>query len=329
MLSDQIGVVVIGRNEGMRLVDCLLSLKSKPYKIVYVDSGSTDGSILAASGLGAFVVSLDQALPFTAARARNEGFAAFKRLSLDVRFVQFVDGDCEVESGWFETAATFMEEHQDVAIVCGRRRELFPDRSIYNMLCDIEWNTTCGESPSCGGDSMVRAAAFDRVGGFRPELVAGEEPELCARLREIGWKIWRIDAAMTRHDVNLLKLSQWWRRMVRSGYGFAEISRLTCNAPFWIYRRETNRAVFWGGLLPAALIGAALIHHFALAAALIYPAQVIRVAWRRGPGLVNSWSYAGFMLIGKFAEFQGVSKFYWALVSGRASRQIDYKTGGS
>ena len=36
---------------------------------------------------------------------------------------------------------------------------------------------------------LVRVEAFEAVGGFRPELIAGEEPELCMRLREKGWKI--------------------------------------------------------------------------------------------------------------------------------------------
>ena len=47
------------------------------------------------------------ARPFTAARARNEGYAALVKLQPNTRFVQFIDGDCELVSGWLETALEF------------------------------------------------------------------------------------------------------------------------------------------------------------------------------------------------------------------------------
>src|SRR5262245_28643656 len=97
------GIVVIGRNEGERLIRCLQSAKSHTDDIVYVDSGSTDGSTRTAENLGILVVKLDLAQPFTAARARNEGFAALKALRPDIRFVQFVDGDCELVDDWLRT----------------------------------------------------------------------------------------------------------------------------------------------------------------------------------------------------------------------------------
>ena len=91
-----VGVVVIGRNEGPRLERCLASLIGAAQKIVYVDSGSTDGSVQMARRLGVEVVELDMTMPFTAARARNEGFARLQHVLPSMRHVQFVDGDCEV-----------------------------------------------------------------------------------------------------------------------------------------------------------------------------------------------------------------------------------------
>lgn len=325
MNSNEIGIVVIGRNEGQRLVNCLASLKCSPYRVVYVDSGSADGSASVAAGVGAYVVRLDAARPFTAARARNEGFAALKEICPFIRFVQFIDGDCEIDGGWLEIAIAFLERHPEVAIVCGRRRELFPEKSIYNALADVEWSTTCGETASCGGDSMIRAEAFTGVGGFRDDLIAGEEPELCARLRQEGWKIWRLDAEMTRHDINMTRFSQWWRRTVRCGYGYAEISRLTRRTPWRLYRREIISPILWGGVFPVGLAVVAFFHPLALALVLIYPLQVIRIACRRGPQKRISWYYSISMVIGRFAEFEGVSKFYWTLVSGLSFRRIDYK----
>jgi glycosyltransferase involved in cell wall biosynthesis len=67
------GVVVIGRNEGERLVRCLQSLAQFGAPLVYVDSNSTDGSSEQAQRLGAHAVQLDLTQSFTAARARNLG----------------------------------------------------------------------------------------------------------------------------------------------------------------------------------------------------------------------------------------------------------------
>ena len=64
--------------------------------IVYVDSGSNDGSVQRARHLGADVIELDMRVPFTAARARNVGFRRLREISPDIEYVQFVDGDCEL-----------------------------------------------------------------------------------------------------------------------------------------------------------------------------------------------------------------------------------------
>src|SRR5262245_4687032 len=117
MKSDEVGVVVIGRNEGARLVECLKSVRAATESVVYVDSGSTDNSVAAAKEQGAVVVMLDLSRPFTAARARNEGFQALEKLRPDVRFVQFVDGDCALVSGWIDKARAFIAQQEKVAIV--------------------------------------------------------------------------------------------------------------------------------------------------------------------------------------------------------------------
>ena len=325
MTSDEIGVVVIGRNEGERLLDCLTSIPSDVKCVVYVDSGSTDGSVQAAERLGAFAVTLNASRLFTAARARNEGFKALRRLRPNIRLVQFIDGDCQLDRDWLNTAANFIRQRNDIAAVCGRRRERHPSTSLYNRLCDLEWDTPVGQTKSCGGDLLVRAEAFEAVGGFRAQLIAGEEPELCLRLREKGWKIWRLDANMTRHDAAMKKFDQWWVRAVRGGYGMAEVSQLHWRSPLAIWKRELTRAVFSGGVLPVLIGAGALMHPVALAAALIYPLQVCRIAVARRPISSNSWAYAFFTTLAKFAEFQGVLKFYWRRLQHRPSELIEYK----
>lgn len=325
MISDVIAVVVIGRNEGARLTGCLSSVSANVKGVVYVDSGSSDDSRLVAERSGAHVVNLDPGRPFTAARARNEGFAVLRKLWPDIGLIQFVDGDCELDSAWLDLSAEFIKQRADIAIVCGRRRERHPSASVYNRLCDLEWDTPIGQTKACGGDSLIRAEAFESIGGFRAELIAGEEPELCLRLREKGWKIWRLDAEMTRHDAAIERFIQWWIRAVRWGYGMAEVSRLHWHSPLGIWRREQGRAILWGGMLPLFIGLGALVHPSLLAAALIYPLQVCRVAINRGPLSSISWIYASFVTLTKFAEFQGILKFWWRSMRHQSTKLIEYK----
>ena len=132
--------------------------------MVYVDSGSTDGSVALARSMGAEVVELDLSIPFTAARARNAGFERLEQVAPGIDLVQFIDGDCDVAPGWLERAADAMAGRPKVAVVAGRRRERHPDRTLYNRLADLEWDSPIGEADGCGGDAMVRASAFSARG---------------------------------------------------------------------------------------------------------------------------------------------------------------------
>jgi glycosyltransferase involved in cell wall biosynthesis len=106
----RVGAVLIGRNEGARLLRCLASVTGKAVRVVYVDSGSTDGSVAAAAAAGAEVVVLDMAQPFTAARARNAGIERL-RTGPQLDYIQFVDGDCELQPNWIDTALAFLNSH--------------------------------------------------------------------------------------------------------------------------------------------------------------------------------------------------------------------------
>lgn len=318
------GIVVIGRNEGGRLVACLTSAKPAGDAVVYVDSGSTDGSITAARRLGAVVVELDRRQPFTAARARNAGFASLRLRRPDIRFVQFVDGDCTLAAGWLEASSAFMRPRPELAVVCGRRRERNPQMSIYNRLCDAEWDTPVGPATACGGDSLVRVEAFEAVGGFCPQLICGEEPEFCVRLRQAGWRIWRLDAEMTLHDIAMSRFSQWWLRTTRAGHGFAEVSWLHRTSAFRIWARETRSAVAWSSLALAIGI-AGFFHPLVLAGFAVFPLQVCRLAVARGGTDPFSWSYGLFITLAKFAEFQGILTYWWRRIRGNTIKLIEYK----
>jgi glycosyltransferase involved in cell wall biosynthesis len=318
-------IVAIGRNEGQRLIDCLTSLGSYLPRTVYVDSGSNDGSAQIAEDMGARVVRLDMTRPFTAARARNAGFLEASKLWPGATFVQFVDGDCALDGRWIDAAHDFLDRHNDVALVFGRRQERFPERSVYNALCDRGWNGSAGQVSECGGDIFIRAAALRDVGAYTSSLIAGEEPELCVRLRSRGWMIWRLDAEMTWHDANITTVRQWWRRTVRTGHAFAEVSALHWKSPFGIWKRSASRSVAWGGILPIAAIGGALFHPLALMLLGLYPLQIARLASRFGFTRAQSWRNAFFDVAGKFPELQGVVKFHATRLLGRRPHIIEYK----
>ena len=316
-----IGVVIIGRNEGARLVTCLASAVGEDRLVVYVDSGSTDDSVAHAKAAGADVVMLDMSQPFTAARARNAGFALLQERHQAMEFVQFVDGDCEIVPGWFAAAEKFLRAHADCAAVCGRRRERRPDANKFHRLTDKEWATPIGEAEACGGDVLIRVSAFEAVEGYNPALIAGEEPEMCLRMREAGWTIHRIDEEMTLHDINITRFSQWWTRARRAGHAFAEVSHKHRHSEKRIWQAETRRALMWASFLPAFLIAAVFIHPAFIAGLLIYPLQAVRLSGREG-----SVSDACLLILAKFPEAIGVLQYWRGQIFGGRSRLIEYKS---
>lgn len=315
-----IDAVAIGRNEGQRLVRCLDSLLAAGFRqIVYVDSGSSDGSVEEARARGIRVVQLDLTTPFTAARARNAGVAALPGDHAD--HIQFIDGDCVLDPGWLLRAARFLAENPQAAVACGRLREIAPEASLYNRLIDNEWNTPIGQTKACGGIALMRTSAFLAASGFNPTLIAGEEPELCLRLRQCGWQIWRLDAEMALHDAAMHRFGQWWRRARRAGYSYALGAALHGKTFERHNVIETRRALAWGLGIPfTAILGALLIHPLLLALILAWPLQVARL-WRRDGNLAQ----AGFLTLSKLPEALGVIEYRLRRLTGRKENLIEYK----
>lgn len=326
-MGGTVDAVAIGRNEGRRLTECLASLhRAGVRRVIYVDSGSTDGSVLAAEAAGADVVGLDMRRPFTAARARNAGLQAILSRPDAPDYVHFIDGDCVLQPGWLGQARGFLDANPRAVVACGRRRERFPQASVYNRLCDLEWDTPPGEATACGGDALMRVSALSAAGGYREDLIAGEEPELCLRLRRAGGQIWRLDAEMTLHDAAMTRFGQWWRRSRRAGHAFAEGAALHGAAPERHWLAETRRALAWGAVLPLAILLALPVSGaLGLLLAAAYPAQILRLAARRGVSQRLSWQVAAFTVLGKFAEAQGVLGYWLNRWRGRRGGLIEYK----
>lgn len=317
-----LGVVVIGRNEGDRLVRCLASTAGQAARIIYVDSGSTDGSVAAAKAAGAEVVELDMTKPFTAARARNAGL---EKLSTDpaIEYVQFIDGDCELQPAWIITAQVFLRGNPRAAVTAGRLRERFPEASLYNRLCDAEWNTPVGQTTSCGGIAMMRRVALVEVGGYNPALIAGEEPELCIRLRAKSWEVWRLDHEMALHDAAMTHFAQWWTRERRAGHAYSERMALHGAPPEYHGVAGVRRALIWGCMMPMAVLLGCIVCPFAPMLLLAYPIQITRLALQdKGR---DRWRLAFFSVLSKFPQAQGCLQYALRRLRNGPVRLIEYK----
>lgn len=322
-----VAVVAIGRNEGERLKSCLWAALLAAPAVVYVDSGSTDGSAGFAHSLGCAVVELDRALPFTAARARNEGFRRLMELAPATRFVQFVDGDCALDPDWLAAAQAALLADSGLAQVRGQLRELHPEQSVYNRLCQLEWRQNSGEIEVCGGLFLIRAEVYAALGGMRP-MIAGEDEEFSLRVRASGRRILMLDAPMATHDAAITRLSQWRRRMRRAGHAYAQMLELHPGQAY--LRQMRRRAWLWGGVLPLLALGLTpLTRGWSMAVApglyLLQAAHIARAARRRGWPARESLAYAFFVVVLRGAVLRGMLDYAWKKFRGRSMHLIEYK----
>jgi GT2 family glycosyltransferase len=312
--------VVIGRNEGARLARSLRSVVGAAVPVVYVDSGSQDGSPAAAAALGVPVVALDPARPFTAARARNAGIDEVVRRAPGVELVQLVDGDSELLPGWLAAAAAVLARRPAVAAVAGRQREREPGRSPYQRLYQMEWDALHADPHAFGGLVMLRVRAHREVGGFDADLAAGEEADLALRLRDAGWEIVRLDADMAVHDAGMRTLGEWWRRAARTGEAWARLAARYHRHPARLGVRESASTWLWTGAVPLATVGATwAVGAPGLALLAAYPLlwlRIVRRARRRGTPPGDAALYALACVGGKVPQALGQVR---ALI-GRAGR---------
>ncbi|MAB80204.1 MAG: glycosyl transferase [Planctomycetes bacterium] len=328
MLRDT-GIVVIGRNEGERLRRSLSSARGRVRRVVYADSASSDHSPELARAMGAEVVELNMSIPANAARGRNAGFEFLMECEPDLTYCLFIDGDCELVDGFLETARGELERDRGCGIVCGRRRETRGEVSIYNRLVDSEWNTPLGLAEACGGDALVRVAAFRAAGGYNESMSCGEDPEFSYRVRRSGWTIRRLAVEMTRHDVALLHFGPWWKRHGRGGYAYAHGCALHWREPERYNLRTCLSIALYAILLPlATAVSSLFLGLHALWIALLY----LRLGWNvaagrreRGDSPRSSAVYALFVVVGKYSECWGAMRCLFDLALKRRSLVCEYK----
>jgi glycosyltransferase involved in cell wall biosynthesis len=323
MTAAALSVVVIGRNEGARLERCLRSIQKMEFarevETIYVDSASVDGSPALASSMGAKVIAVQPSRP-TAALGRNAGWKA-----ASAPFVLFLDGDTILHPAFVIEALGCFDE--STAIVWGNRREI-DIRSIYNRTLDLDWIYPPGITEFCGGDALMRRSVLEQVRGFDETLIAGEEPEMCRRIRALGWKIRHVDLPMTGHDLAMTRWSQYWRRATRAGYAYAEVSERFRGSglPFWEEdaRRNRNRALILMAIVAVGLTGwrQAVIALFLLAALVLRTAAKAR--WK-SPSLSTRLLYGIHSHLQQIPIFIGQLQFRIDRRVGRSRGLIEYK----
>lgn len=330
-----VGLVAIGRNEGERFRECLRSMP-RGLPAVYVDSGSTDESVMHAETAGVQVVELCGTTKFSAARARNLGWRALLSRDPQLRYVQFLDGDCALDPGWLKDALAAIDMEDRTAVVFGQLKERYPERSLYNAMCDREWDVPVGEVRACGGNALVRTEALIQVGGYNELLIAGEEPDMCLRMKAKGWSIFRIPPKMATHDADILDFGSWWKRSKRSGHAYTEHVAIHkgCSNPDWV--RAVGSMVVWALLIPGLLIAGVILSLIfnifwlllPIVAVLAVIIQYYRIKRRcLADGVIRPTAHgeAILSLVAKFAQFSGALTFGANLFLGRRAPIIEYK----
>jgi len=327
----RIGCVVIGRNEGDRLGAALRSVRAAGLRCVYADSASSDDSVAIARPLADLVVELDPATPLSAARGRNEGFAALTRQWPALDYVLFLDGDCLLFPEFPTAGAATMDARPEVAIVVGTLVEKPTRQSIYTRLAALEWFSETGDIRdfgNLGGIMLVRAADFRSVGGFDPHMIAGEDSEFGVRQALAGRVVTKIDCPMAEHDACITSFRQWWQRSIRAGHALAQRYMKHGRSPVHDCRREFYRTLFWGLAVPlAAIVPAWWTQGLSLILLLGYPLSFAKVAIagrRRGFSLSDALLEARFSLYHKAANMIGLATYFWRRSKG-AVRIIEYK----
>ena len=322
MAMDNVGVVVIGRNEGERLTPCLNSILHCGIPCVYVDSQSTDSSVETAKKMGVETVVLDDSSPINASRARNTGFSHIIERHPSLVYIHFIDADCELNDDWLQSACEVLDVQQDVSIVVGRLHEKYRNDAIYMRLCDIDWYIKPGYTHKCGGIFTVRRQVYAELDGFDTSLIAGADPEFCHRLGQTGGKILVIDADMGTHDSAMTKFSQWWKRATKVGYAYA-------NGSQWA-GKQVKSLLVWGVAVPLLItLMSVFLSSWLLLLWLIYLIQIVRVfASDIDIGTSSRYDrflYSSFCILAKFPQAKGALTYYVKRFLGKRQKLIEYK----
>lgn len=216
----KISVVVCTYNGAATLRYCLegvAALRYPDHELLLIDDGSTDGSAAIGAEYGARVIS-----------GPNRGLSAARNIGMDAargEIVAYLDDDACPDPDWLTyLAASF--RNTDYAAVGGPNIPPLDETGLAACVANspggpthvLVSDTEAEHLPGC--NVAFRRDALRSIGGFDPQFrVAGDDVDVCWRLREAGLPIGFHPAAQVWHR-RRATIGRYWRQ--QRGYGRAE-----------------------------------------------------------------------------------------------------------
>ena len=192
-----VSILLACRNGAATLDETLDSLAAqvwdRPWEIVYIDNGSTDGSVAVFEAAAArhpevAMRFVDAASVAGKSRALNLGAAAAAGRSL-----MFCDADDTVAPGWLAAMGEALERHDFVACRFDLTRHnpdwVVASRDPFQVdsLPIIPHEPFC---PVAGGASLgMHRAVYEGLGGFDPDFPTSEDTDFCIRAHLAGYRL--------------------------------------------------------------------------------------------------------------------------------------------
>ncbi len=215
-----ISVIVCTYNGERTIRGCLeglLKLEYPNFEVIIVNDGSTDGTAAIVSEYGVRLIN-----------TQNGGLAAARNCGLEAatgEIVAYIDDDAWPDPSWLTyLAAAFLRTTR--AGVCGPNFSPPGQGSIADCVANapggpIHVLLTDDEAEHIPGCNMAfRKACLQAIGGFDPQFrVAGDDVDVCWRLRQRGWTLGFSPGAMVWHRPRN-SVGAYWKQ--QRGYGEAE-----------------------------------------------------------------------------------------------------------
>jgi glycosyltransferase involved in cell wall biosynthesis len=258
-----------------RIIPALLSegRRRGDVEFIFVDNGSTDGSYEHLGNLGPDT-GLYSLPGRSIAAVRNFGAKEARG-----RYISFIDADCEVAPFYF-----------DVAIDTLRASGASATGHVVDLPSNPEWIEAAWHNLHFNGHArdvayintanlFVDRSAFNRVSGFREELVTGEDAELGQRLNAAGFRMHANPAVRVIHLDNPKSVRQFYRRQVWHGIGmFGTVGWRSLDKPTTVLALHLGATL--AGLIVIAVMPWPLAGRLAVAAALQFVAPALTVGFR-------------------------------------------------
>jgi O-antigen biosynthesis protein len=216
----RISVVICSYNGECTIGDCIkgvLGLEYSNFEIIVVNDGSTDAT-----------EAIAKEYPLCLISTENRGLSNARNLGLEAatgEIVAYIDDDARPDPHWLTyLAVTFMQTPHvgvggpniappDDGLVAACVANA-PGNPAHVLLSDQE----AEHIPGC--NMAFRTANLKEIGGFDPRYrVAGDDVDICWRLRERGWTLGFNPGAVVWHHRRNSVLTYWQQQQ---GYGRAE-----------------------------------------------------------------------------------------------------------